>query len=850
MKIRILKCPKWHKDQLNIDAQKAKAAFEALSPEEQAGVMRYAQQQEQAAQEQAIQQEAMAQQAQMQQPSPEEIAMAEQQMMPQEEMAYGGNLYPDGGAMDYLKGKYPQMSIDSLRKIATILEKRVADSLTDKRTRKLTRNATEKDYSRAFSEYDSLNSDKRFNNWVNAGLSRDVAFDISYSKPPKSWGQSELDKWNAKRAELTKEPERRTVYKNPLNGKTFNTKAEADADVKAYKEAQRQQAASSKASKPTHQTFEDSRGWKHSTKEAAEAANARYAKQNQQNSTGSYVDDRGWKHSTQQAAEAANKRYAQQAQSAQSSGQAPQKDIAKNSATNTASKSAQSVASSQRAASRQSSKNMGVWKEGVSNQWDTYTRPGLEAYLSDLEERYNNAASEEEREAIRSAAINEFNNLQQSYYDYVLPGIGNTPTGYDENVEAHQRMFENMKGNTGFWGIGNDGSITNRIENDIDMPTGHHTTDTPAGHGIDGYNGPRTSIRNFGSTEYGGDDYYAPYVERFNNLGLTYSPMQKWRYGDDLGKSLYGLSMGEEYPEDAYTFGDYNPDYEEEDTFEIVDENGNPTGVGASSAEAASEVPGTTALTNTNPVPKHKAEWMRYAGLFGPAVGLGMQMAGIGKPDYSGLDAAVNGSGNAYLANWMPIGNYLRYEPMDVWFEQNRLNANARATDRAILNSGSNQGSKAASLLASGYNNQIASGDLYRKAREYNDAQKYQIAGFNRGTDQFNAEAFNRNSQFNADALNRARQFNRSLAMQAAGQKLASDAGWYNGIYGNVAGIFKGLSELGRENTQYNWLSDLAADGVFGNLGTSYTGQRYIEDKNKKNKAAKGGKLKKKGLTF
>ena len=52
-----------------------------------------------------------------------------------------------------------------------------------------------------------------------------------------------------------------------------------------------------------------------------------------------------------------------------------------------------------------------------------------------------------------------------------------------------------------------------------------------------------------------------------------------------------------------------------------------------------------------------------------------------------------------------PIGNYLPYKPLDIWYEQNRLNANARATDRAILNSGANQGSKAAALLASGYNN-------------------------------------------------------------------------------------------------------------------------------------------------
>ena len=832
-----------------MEAQKAQEAFDSLTPEEKVGVMQYAQQQE--AQQIAMQEQAMQQQAMQEQPSPEEMAMMEQQqMMPQEGMAaYGGNLFADGGAVRYLKSKYPKMSADSLNKMATILEKRAAERLADKRSGKAYRTPTEKDYATVFKELDSINSNRRFNNWVNAGLSREAAFDISYEKPPKSFGQSELDKWNAKRAELTKEPERRMVYKNPLNGKTFATKAEANADVKAYREAQKQQPAQPQTAQ-TAQSFVDNRGWKHSTQEDAEKANARYAKQNQQNSTGTYVDDRGWKHSTQQAAEAANKRYAQQAQPAQPATQATQETVTKAPTIRNTSKSAQPASSSQRTAPRQSSKNMGVWKEGVSNQWDTYTRPGLEAYLTDLEEKYNNAGSEEEKDAIRNAAMNEFNNLQQSYYDYVLPGVGNTPTGYSSDVENHQRMFENMKGNTGFWGVGDDGSITNRIENDIDMPTGHHTTDTPAGHGIDGYNGPRTSIRNFGSTEYGGDDYYAPYVERFNNLGLTYSPMQKWRYGDDLGKSLYGLSIGESYPEDATNFGDYNPDYEDEDTFEVVDENGNPTGVKASSEEAVEGVPGTTTTVDTNPTPKHKADWMRYAGLFGPAVGLGMQMAGIGKPDYSSLDAAVNGSGNAYLANWMPIGNYLRYEPMDIWFEQNRLNANARATDRAILNSGANQGAKAASLLASGYNNQVASGDLYRKAREYNDAQKYQIAGFNRGTDQFNAEAFNRNSQFNADALNRARQFNRSLAMQAANQKLASDAGWYNGIYGNVAGLFKGLSELGRENAQYNWLSNLAADGVFGNLGTSYTGQRYIEDKNKKNTTAKGGKLKKKGLTF
>jgi hypothetical protein len=60
-----------------------------------------------------------------------------------------------------------------------------------------------------------------------------------------------------------------------------------------------------------------------------------------------------------------------------------------------------------------------------------------------------------------------------------------------------------------------------------------------------------------------------------------------------------------------------------------------------------------------------------------------------------------------------------------------------------------------------------------------------------------------------------------------------------------VAGLFKGIGDIGRENAQFNWLSDLAADGAFGNLGSSNTGKRWTKEKK-----AKGGKLKKRGLTI
>lgn len=245
--------------------------------------------------------------------------------------------------------------------------------------------------------------------------------------------------------------------------------------------------------------------------------------------------------------------------------------------------------------------------------------------------------------------------------------------------------------------------------------------------------------------------------------------------------------------------------------------------------------------------PIHKNEKLRYAGLFGPIVGLGMQAMGIGKPDYSRMDAAVEtASGAPALASYKPIGNYLQYKPMDIWYEQNRMDANSRATDRAILNNASPIGTKMAGLLANGYNNQIADGDLYRKAFEYNEAQKQKVAEFNRGTDMYNANAFNQTSATNAEIANRNRQFRVQMAMDAANRRMATDAAWNQGIYSNVNSFFQGLGALGKENAQHNMIADMAADGIFGVMTPkSNTGRRVVR------KASKGGKInRKRGLTF
>lgn len=256
---------------------------------------------------------------------------------------------------------------------------------------------------------------------------------------------------------------------------------------------------------------------------------------------------------------------------------------------------------------------------------------------------------------------------------------------------------------------------------------------------------------------------------------------------------------------------------------------------------------------NVNPektiTPNHRAEWPRYAGLFGPAVGLGLWAAGVGKPNFSGLDSVLENysRSGSYIPQYKGIGNYIAYRPMDMWAEQNRLDANARATDRAILNNASPVGTRNAALLANAYNNQIAAGNLYRQGLEYNDAKRAQVGEFNRRTDEFNAQAFNQNEQAKANILNADRQYRAQLAANIAAQKMDANAGWYNSLYGNLNNLFEGISDLGRENANWNMVSDMWADGLAGTISDKTNSSRgHVSFR------AKGGKLKKKkrGLTF
>jgi len=242
-------------------------------------------------------------------------------------------------------------------------------------------------------------------------------------------------------------------------------------------------------------------------------------------------------------------------------------------------------------------------------------------------------------------------------------------------------------------------------------------------------------------------------------------------------------------------------------------------GLGAAAQDAARRTPN----EEYNPYPT----WMRYV----PAVGSGIMaltdLLGLtNKPDYTyadKLEAAANRAGYAPNIRYNPIGNYLRYQPMDIWQEQNRLNANSRATDRALINTSVPNGSRMAGLLANEYNNQLGSANLYRQALEYNDAKRQQVADFNRRTDMFNSQMDLEAAMANARYRQQAQQAQMSGLSQAAAMRDAIDQRIGAARSANITNLLNNIGMIGRENFAFNQInSDRSRRNALKSNGVSY----------------------------
>ena len=198
--------------------------------------------------------------------------------------------------------------------------------------------------------------------------------------------------------------------------------------------------------------------------------------------------------------------------------------------------------------------------------------------------------------------------------------------------------------------------------------------------------------------------------------------------------------------------------------------------------------------------PPTKNSWL--PGLrFVPAIGAGLGvfsdlMGWTNKPDYSNAQSILNAASSIGDARFSPIGDYMKYTPLDRLFYANQLGAQAGATRRNILNtSGGNRGTVMAGLLSADYNAQGQLGNLFRQAEEYNLGQRERVATFNRGTNMFNAE-----NELKAQIANRENARIRvDAAVRAAAIRDQIDARVGAARSANLTNLFNSLGDIGRE---------------------------------------------------
>ena len=284
------------------------------------------------------------------------------------------------------------------------------------------------------------------------------------------------------------------------------------------------------------------------------------------------------------------------------------------------------------------------------------------------------------------------------------------------------------------------------------------------------------------------DNYsYNPFID------MAYTDPDKNTY--DIYKYGVGITPNEEFVETPKYMARASAKRAGYDVGSSLDDyNKNPIKVPEKKKSAVSRL-----LSNLD------ATDLRYAPVIGAAIGLGQNL--FSRPDYTSADAileAANQAGNYTPIGYTPIGNYLQYKPFDRNFYLNKLNAQAGATRRAIMNTTSP--SRNAALLAVDYNAQGRLGDLARQAEEYNLAQRQAVETFNRGTNQANAEMGLKAAMVNQEAALKARSSRLSGVAQAMAVRDAVDARRGASMSANLTNFFNSLGDIGREEYSRNMI--------------------------------------------
>lgn len=224
--------------------------------------------------------------------------------------------------------------------------------------------------------------------------------------------------------------------------------------------------------------------------------------------------------------------------------------------------------------------------------------------------------------------------------------------------------------------------------------------------------------------------------------------------------------------------------------------------------------------------------WLRYAPVLGSALGLGLAHIKDKNPASDRLGEIAQSLRDV---DYTPVGNYLTYNPLDRNYYINRKNAEAAATRKALMQS--NSPSRNAALLAADYNNQIALGELYRQAEEYNLNQRKAVEEFNRGTNTFNSEMALKAAMANqAQSKNRADLLTKQVVMEAEDRLNRQKA-----ISANATSLFDSIGDIGREAVFRQMIADLPyllyaalRDGRIGYKGNKDGGYLTIKKRRRR----------------
>lgn len=229
-------------------------------------------------------------------------------------------------------------------------------------------------------------------------------------------------------------------------------------------------------------------------------------------------------------------------------------------------------------------------------------------------------------------------------------------------------------------------------------------------------------------------------------------------------------------------------------------------------------IPKSTKSTTSNTKKSSLPTYLRYAPVL--SSGIASLNSLLQKPDYENADILKSLASNVpnNRVRFNKIYNSYNYKPVDSDYLLNQVKAQAGATNSAILNSNANAGTALSALLSSGYNAQKGVGNAIMQAENLNNERRRVAAQMQTAVDQYNSQGLANADSQNANlALQQANMRNTLLSNYASMRENIDNALEQSRSL-NLTNFTDNLSNIGRENVNWNYLQNLIDSDYFNVL--------------------------------